>query len=79
LDSGDSDVVLARITTQYHQSPFDLMITDWTGAGLRAASFIRLHKLVTSEKSSVHRPLGRLQGNDRQTVAAALRAMFSNW
>ena len=79
LDSGDSDVLLARITTQPHQSPFDLAINDWKGAGLRAASFIRLHKLATSEKACVHRQLGKLQANDHQSVGAVLRSAFLNW
>jgi mRNA interferase MazF len=79
LDTGDSDVLLARITTQAHQSPFDLAINDWKGAGLRAVSYIRLHKLATSDKACVHRHLGKLQVADHQRVAAVFRATFANW
>ena len=79
LDTGDSDVLLARITTQAHQSPFDMAISDWKGAGLRAASYIRLHKLATSDKACVHRHLGKLQAADHQQVATLLRTTFANW
>jgi mRNA interferase MazF len=79
IDSGDSDLVLARITTQQHSSAFDLAISDWKGAGLRAASYIRLHKLATSEKACIHKQLGHLQPGDRQRVSALLRASFANW
>ncbi|HEY2410775.1 MAG TPA: type II toxin-antitoxin system PemK/MazF family toxin [Pirellulaceae bacterium] len=79
IDSGDNDVVLARITTQQHSSTFDLAITDWKGAGLRAASFLRLHKLATSEKSCIHKQLGKLQQVDHVRVSNILRASFSNW
>jgi mRNA interferase MazF len=79
LDTGDDDVVLSRITTQGHRTPFDTAIKDWQGAGLRAASFVRLHKLVTAEKACVSRRLGALQHSDRQAVAAILRTMFASW
>jgi len=79
LDSGDSDVVLARNTTQQHQSGYDLAIQDWQRAGIRTASFVRLHKLVASNKSCVHRCLGKLQAVDHQRVAAVLQATFTAW
>lgn len=79
LDTGDSDVVMARVTTQVRHSPFDLEIADWRGAGLRAASFVRLHKLVTAEKSCIQRALGSLQPADHQKVAGVLRSTFANW
>jgi mRNA interferase MazF len=79
LDAGDSDVVLARVTTQAHVTALDVAISDWLGAGLRAASYVRLHKLVTAEKSRVIRRLGALLGPDRQQVSAVLKSTFSAW
>jgi mRNA interferase MazF len=38
LDSGDADVLLARVTTQSHNSPFDVPILAWQQAGLLAPS-----------------------------------------
>lgn len=51
LDSGDADVLLARVTTRSHGSPFDVPIAAWQQAGLLAPSFVRLHKLATRETS----------------------------
>jgi mRNA interferase MazF len=79
LDSGDSDVLVARVTTQVHPSAFDLEIIDWRGAGLRASSWMRLHKMVTAEKACVVRQLGNLTATDRQAVAALLKSTFSSW
>lgn len=79
LDAGDNDVMLARVTTQMHHSPYDISIMDWRGACLRAASFVRLHKLVTAEKSRIQRRLGCLQPADHQVVATAIRAMLAAW
>ena len=79
LDTGDSDVVVARITTQLRPTPCDVFLTDWQGAGLLAPSMVRLHKLATLEKGLVHRALGSLQSPDRAAVAAVLRQTFQNW
>lgn len=79
LDAGDIDVLMARVTTQVHHSSYDLAITDWRGAGLRAPPYVRLHKLVAAEKSCVQRQLGSLQLSDHQRVASVLRSAFANW
>src|SRR5271156_2151916 len=70
LDTGDADVVAARVTTQAVSAPQDVPISDWQGAGLLAASIVRLHKLATLEKSLVPRILGRLPPADPMQVSA---------
>jgi mRNA interferase MazF len=79
LDSGDADVVVARVTTQMYQTGFDVAIQDWSGAGLLAPSVVRLHKLATLEKVLVARTLGILQATDRQKVSHVLQQIFGNW
>jgi mRNA interferase MazF len=60
LDAGDADLVLARVTTQPHNTSHDVNIVHWKACGLRAPSVIRLHKIITSEKTQVIRLLGTL-------------------
>src|SRR5438874_13049687 len=79
LDSGDADVVLARITTQPHRTTYDVNVVHWQSCGLRAPSLIRLHKIITSEKVQVLRVLGSLHPVDRQNVSTALKQTFGNW
>lgn len=79
LDSGDADVVVARVTTQIYQTPNDVLISDWQSAGLLAPSVIRVHKLATIEKALVRRSLGRLQPTDLQRVAEALHQALHHW
>jgi mRNA interferase MazF len=79
LDTGDADLVVARITTQSSISPFDVVLMDWHGAGLLAPSTARLHKLATLEKSDIQRTLGSLQASDRQKIAASLRHALGPW
>jgi mRNA interferase MazF len=79
LDTGDDDLVAARVTTQLCQSPYDVLLTDWKRAGLLAPSVVRLHKLATLAKSRVSRRLGRLEANDRRNVVAVLPQLYAAW
>src|SRR5260370_1017352 len=78
LDSGDADVVLARITTQPHRTTYDVNVVHWQSCGLRAPSFVRLHKIVTSEKAQVLRVLGSLHPFDLQSVSTVLNQNTKN-
>jgi mRNA interferase MazF len=79
LDTGDADVVLARVTTMSYSTPYDIAISDWQGAGLLAPSTVRLHKLATLTKTRVHRRMGDLQPGDRQSVSGVIRQTFGSW
>jgi mRNA interferase MazF len=78
-DTGDQDVLLARVTTQKSRDKFDLELADWKSAGLLAASVVRLHKLATINKSLVQRRLGQLSDSDRNQVAPLLDTLCSGW
>jgi mRNA interferase MazF len=43
LDTGDADVLLARVTTQSRATPYDVTLAGWAQAGLLAPSIVRLH------------------------------------
>jgi mRNA interferase MazF len=65
LDTGDADVLVARVTTQSHGSAYDVPLAGWQPAGLLAPSFVRLHKLATLAKSRIQKHLGSLNATDR--------------
>jgi len=79
LDTGDADIVVARVTTQPHYAAYDVSITNWSSAGLLAPSWVRLHKLATLEKSLVNRRLGSLPPTDYQQVSAVMRRTYGTW
>src|SRR5947209_558826 len=79
LDTGDGDVLLARVTTKSYQTSYDAEIIDWQTAGLLAPSVVRVHKLATLAKSRLMRRLGQVQPADRKRVADALKQIFANW
>ena len=79
LDTGDRDVLLARVTTQPHSTAYDVRIVDWQGAGLNSPSLVRLHKLAALDKGRVVRHIGHVQPTDRAAVSAVLRQLYGNW
>jgi mRNA interferase MazF len=79
LDSGDADVLVARVTMQGHNTPYDVPLIDWRAAGLLGPSVVRLHKLATLEKVLVDRQLGQLGPNDHQQVSTVLQQLFGAW
>ena len=79
LDTGDADVLLARVTTQPVHTTHDVPVKDWRQAGLLAPSFVRLHKLATIAKARVRQRLGSLPPADRQQVGAVIRQLTANW
>lgn len=78
LDTGDADVVLARVGTRPPHVPHDVVLANWQEVGLLAPSVVRLHKIITLEKLKVVRALGTLQPADRRSVAAVLIQTFGN-
>jgi mRNA interferase MazF len=79
FDSGDADVVIARLTTKSRQSQEDVTLNDWASAGLRAPSIVRLHKLLTIEKSMVQCKMGTISAVDHRAVSGVLNSMFGSW
>jgi mRNA interferase MazF len=79
LDTGDADILAARMTTESVGTPYDVPLTGWRQAGLNAPSTVRLHKLATLEKLLIRRVLGQLGAADRQAVAAVLKQLISSW
>lgn len=77
-DSGDEDVMLARITTQEARQQTDVNLTDWKTAGLIAKSVVRLSKVATIKKSLVTRRLGTLSAKDKAVIRKVLNGMFQS-
>lgn len=76
LDTGDEDIVVARITGQTVRDTFDVELLEWREAGLLLPSVVRLHKLATLEKSLVERRLGSLMTGDWAKVSESLGKMW---
>ncbi len=76
-DTGDEDIVVARITSQRADTSFDVDVADWQRAGLLLPSIVRAHKVATLDKQLVDRVLGSLSARDMAKVETALRRVFA--
>ena len=75
-DSGDQDVLVARVTTQEYRTEADYEIREWGKCGLLGESYIRLGKQATIEKRFIIRKLGTLEAKDIEVLKSILKRMF---
>jgi mRNA interferase MazF len=76
LDTGDDDIVLARVTSKKPYIAHDIRLQDWKAAHLPSASTIRLHKINTIVKTRIIDTLGQLSEADRTVVRQHLQKMW---
>ncbi|UNU25874.1 type II toxin-antitoxin system PemK/MazF family toxin [Microcoleus vaginatus] len=77
LDTGDEDMIVAKITSQITRTNFDVEIQEWQQAGLKRPSVVRLHKVNTLQKSLVERRLGILTPDDLAQVRNRVKQIWS--
>ena len=77
LDTGDADIVVARVTSQTVRTAFDVELVEWQQAGLLLPSVVRVHKVAALEKRLVERRLGTLTSNDWAQVRARLQQLWA--
>ena len=75
-DSGDQDVLVARVTTQEYRDEGDYKIREWSKSGLLGESYIRLGKQATIEKRFIIRKLGILETKEIDALRSILKRMF---
>jgi mRNA interferase MazF len=75
LDSGEVDLLLARITTHPPREYSDVALNHWSEIGLPRASTIRLTKLIAIDHRLVHHKIGSLHSQDSPAVARALERL----
>jgi len=76
-DSGDQDILVARVTTQSYSTEADYRVIEWKKCGLLAESFIRLGKQATIEKLYTVRKLGTLPATEIENVKSILISILS--
>lgn len=78
LDTGDGDLLVARVTTQSFPSPHEITLQDWEAAGLLTPSFVKANKLATLRTSLVEQKLGKLSEADSTSVREKIHAMLGD-
>lgn len=77
LDVGDSDVVLAPITTKERLGEGDYKLKNWSTNGLLQASWVRLTKVSCLEKDAITRRLAHCSDYDQQRVTTLWQKVYS--
>jgi mRNA interferase MazF len=78
IDTGDEDIIVARITSQAAQTELDIKLAEWQQAGLLRPSIVRIHKIATLEKRLVERKLGTLTQNDWKKVKDKIQQLWTS-
>jgi mRNA interferase MazF len=63
-----SDVVVAAVTSAAPRSPTDVALQNWSAAGLRVPSTVRLSRLDCLEGTLLRRRLGTVSQADAQCL-----------
>lgn len=78
LDTEDTDIVVARVTSQAVRTPFDVELMEWQQAGLLLPSVVRVHKIATIEKRLVEQRLGALTAGDWARVRTVIQQVWTS-
>jgi mRNA interferase MazF len=76
LDTGDDDIILARMTSKNPFVVHDILLNDWKAANLPSVSIVRLHKINTIVKNRIIAITGKLSEVDRTSVLNHLQTMW---
>jgi mRNA interferase MazF len=76
-DTGDADIIVARVTSQAPQPDFDVVLAEWQQAGLVLPSVVRVHKLLTLAKRRVEGNVGIVTPRDWAQVRAKVQELWA--
>jgi mRNA interferase MazF len=78
IDTGDEDIVVARITTHKHNEEMELEIENYREKGLLLQSFVRFNKIATLNRKDMYKKIGELSLSEMKKARKILRKMFLN-
>jgi mRNA interferase MazF len=62
------DVIICRVTSVMRTGALDVLLNDWSTAGLLKPSIARLDRIVTAERTVLLRRIGALSPGDAEKV-----------
>ncbi len=77
-DTNDNDILIAKVTSQYYETEFDVPVIDWQNAILLSPSVIRVHKIQTVHSSLIFGQIGRLTNRDLKEVKHVFANLLLN-
>ena len=77
LDTGDADIVVARVTSRLVGDEHDVQLYDWRLAGLVRPSIARPHKLLTISKRLIEQRIGAVSQSDWYRVRESAQRLWA--
>ena len=72
-DYDDGDIIVCRITSQIYDTKNDYYLDNWSDAGLKLPSVVRVHKIATLDKSLVETRMGKLNKISKENIALIIK------
>ncbi len=72
-DYDDGDIIVCRITSQIYDTKNDYFLVNWSEAGLKLPSVVRVHKIATLDKSLVETRMGKLNEISKKSITQIIK------
>ena len=72
-DYDDGDIIVCRITSQIYDTKNDYYLDNWSAAGLKLPSVVRVHKIATLDKSLVETRMGKLDKISKKSITQIIK------
>ncbi len=76
VDTGDEDIVVARITTHKHNEEMELEIENFREKGLLLESYVRFNKIATLNRKDMYKKIGELSQTEIRKARKILMKLF---
>ncbi len=72
-DYDDGDIIVCRITSQIYDTKNDYYLDNWSEAGLKLPSVVRVHKIATLDKNLLETRMGKLDEISKKSIIQIIK------
>ncbi len=76
VDTGDEDIIVARITSQRRDMETEVEIHDWKNKGLLMQSYVRMSKIATLNRKDIKKKISSLDKEDIEQAKNVLKKLL---
>ncbi len=77
VDTGDEDIIVARITSQKRDRKTEVEITNWKNKGLLMQSYVRMSKIATLNRKDIKKKISSLDRGDIKRAKDILKKLLN--
>ena len=72
-DYDDGDIIVCRITSEIYDTKNDYYLDNWSEAGLKLPSVVRVHKIATFDKNLVDTRMSKLDEISKKSIIQIIK------